>query len=258
MKKLLLIASVAVLALSASTWAEQHEDERGPLTDVWVMVPKKGMEAQFEAAIAADIAFRAAAEDSRTWQGYRAELGHNYGVYQFRACCFDWADQDAYVAEANEKGFDANWNKTVHQYVDHYHHHIDMMDWENSHWPDDSTGGPYYGVTSWTLKQNAGPGPDEARKKLSQIALEEGWAEAGHNWLWHSRVGGKPTLMIVTSFENYAGMAPPEPSFFEFLTEKMESEEVAALFNEFGAGFSSSDYTVWLHNPDLSDSSDDD
>lgn len=251
------VVGIAALILPLGLMAKDH-DERAPLADVWIMVPKQGMEAQFEEAVKAHMAHRAEAEDSRYWAGFRVVIGHNPSIYQWRYCCFNWADQDAYVAEENEKGFNEHWSETVHQYVDHYHHYLDRMDYENSHWPEDEDTGPYYGVTSWVRKQGAGPGSEEARKQMSQVALKEGWAEAGNRWLWHSSIGGKPTQKIVTSFENYADMAPPEQSFYEFMSEHMDSEEdVAALFNAFGSGFSSSDYTVWMHDTGLSTPSDD-
>lgn len=258
MKKLMSIIAIAAMLLPFGTLAEHHEDERGPLTDVWVMVPKQGMEAQFEEAAAAHMAYRTEQGDSRDWQAYRVVVGSKLNVYQWRYCCFDWGDHDGYIVEDQEKGLGANWNENVHQYVDHYHHYMDEMDWENSHWPQGEERGPYYGVTSWAWKMGAGPGPSEARKKLSQIAKKEGWGEAGNRWLWHERVGGKPTLMIAASFKDFADMAPPEQSFFEFLSEHMDSpEEVSALFTEFGSGFSSSDYTVWMHDEKLSAPNDD-
>jgi hypothetical protein len=121
----------------------------------------------------------------------------------------------------------------VWQYVDHAHHYIEYMDWENSHWPDGESDGPYFGVTAWKMKPNQGSGPREARLKLSQMALENGWGDADNQWLWHWRIG--------------------EQSFFEFITEHMGSEEEAsALFDQFGSGFAGSDYTVWVHREDLS------
>lgn len=61
--------------------------------------------------------------------------------------------------EDAEKGFGANWMANVDQYVDHYHHYIEVADYENSDWPADLGQKPYYGVTSWAVKDNAGPGP---------------------------------------------------------------------------------------------------
>jgi len=113
-------------------------------------------------------------------------------------------------------------------------------------------------VTTWTVKQGAGPGTEEARKKLSDVALNQGWADADHNWVWLSRIVGKPITQVVSSYENYADMAPTEPSFFEYVTEKLGAEEAAAVFSQFGSGFTSADVTIWKYDASLSTPNDDD
>ena len=260
MKKTSLIVSIAAMAgliLPLSLLAQDEEEGLGPLSDVWFVVPKRGMEAQFSEAMAAHIAFRAEAGESRTWQAYTVAVGRDITPFQFRSCCFEWADLDAHGPEDLEKGLGANFNENVDQYVEHYHHYLERNDWENSYWPDEGTDGPYYGVTSWTVKQGAGPGSEVARKKLSEVALNQGWAEAGHNWIWLSRIGGKPMVMVVTSKADYADMAPSEPSFFEWVGEQLGAEEAGAVFAQFGSGFAGSDYTIWRHNENLSSPSDD-
>ncbi len=255
MKKSSLIVSIAAMAgliLPLSLLAQDEEEGQGPLADVWLVVPKRGMEVQFSEAMAAHIAFRAEAGESRTWQAYTVAVGRDITPFQFRSCCFEWADLDAHGAEDLEKGLSANFNENVDQYVEHYHHYLERNDWENSHWPDEGTDGPFYQVTSWTVKQGAGPGTEAARKKLSQVALNQGWAEAGHNWFWLSRIGGKPMTMVVTSKADYADMEPSSPSFFEWVGEKLGAEEAGAVFAQFGAGFSGSDYTIWRYNENLS------
>jgi hypothetical protein len=259
MRKMSLLAGIAALVLPLGLFAQDAQEDPPSLTDVWLMVPKSGMETEFEAAVVAHLAFRADAEDSRNWLAFTPVIGHNLTIYQFRGCCFDWADQDAYTAEDQKKGLGANFNENVGQYVDHLHHYFEYMDWENSHWPDGMSDGPYYGVTSWNMKPNPGPGPREARIKMSQIAIENGWGDTDNQWLWHWRIGGENKLIIATPFDNFAEMAPPEQSFFEFVTEHMGSEEeAAALFDQFGSGFSGSDYTVWVHRPELSTPASDD
>ncbi len=260
MKQLHWIAVFAALILPSAVLADQHEgpQESGPLTDVWMMVPKPGMQAKFTEAAMKHMAFRAKAGESRQWLAFRPVIGDKLNVVQFRACCFDYADQDAYSLEDDKLGLSANWNANVDPYVDHYHHYLDVNDWENSYWPEGSDG-PYYGATSWTWKEGAGPEVDEIRKRFSQMAKTEGWGEAGHNWLWLDRIGGEPVIAVVTSFESYADMAPDKPNFFEFIAEKMGSvEEAGAMFAEFGSGFASSDYTVWMHDEDLSTPAGDD
>ena len=253
MKKLsiLSIIGLALLTLPLALWAQ--EDERAPLSDVWLVMPKQGMAMQFEDAAKTHMAFRADAGDSRDWEAYAAAIGKNPQLYQWRAGGLNWADMDAYTTEDQENGYGDHWFANVDQYVDHYHHYMERADFENSHWPADLGQHPYYAVTSWTMKQGAGPGPDEARKQLSKIAMDEGWTDMGNNWLWLNRIGGTPTLMIVSELDDYADMEPPEQSFFEFVSEKLDSEEEAGkIFAQFSAGFSDSNLTVWAHRPDLS------
>ena len=217
MKKSFWIAVIAALVLPLGAVADNHEAaaEQPPLTDVWLMVPKRGMEADFTAAVAKHMAFRVKAGESRSWMAFRPVLGKNLSVVQYRSCCSDYAGLDKNMAEGAKLGLDKDWNTNVDPYVEHYHHYFDVNDWENSHWPDGSNG-PYYGVTSWKVKENVGPGSGEARKKFSQMAKKEGWAE-GHNWLWLQPIGGEPRLAIVTSMENLAELAPEENTFFDFV-----------------------------------------
>ena len=246
------VALIAPLSLFA---AEAEEAAPPPLTEVWMVVPKAGMSGQFYEAVEADKAYREKAGETREWNAYTVAIGQTLNAVQFRACCFNWADQDEYEADSQEKELGKNWNENVHQYVDQYRHYFEYNDWENSHWPEDEGNGPYYGVTSWTEKQGAGPASDAARKTMSQAAIENGWDS---NWLWLSRIGGKPVTAVVTSYENYADMEPPEQNFFEFMVEKLGAEEAGKMFSDFGSGFSGSDYTVWKFHPGMSATPDED
>lgn len=259
MKKSLLTIVTAVFLLPLSVLAQDDgaDETPAPLTSVWIMLPKAGMEAEFSEAAAAEIKARAEKGESREWLAYRPVVGDNLAAVQYRACCFEWAGQDEHEAQDQELGLGASWNENVGPYVEHYHHYFERNDWENSHWPETGTSGPLFGVTTWTWKEDAGPEAGEARKKLSQVGITEGFVNDDNNWLWLHRIGGEPKLMIVSSFENYADMEPPEQSYFEFVTEKLGEEEAGALFAQFGSGFSSSDYTVWAHDTDLSTPSSD-
>ena len=247
------LAGVAALMLPLSLVAQDEETEAPkPLSDVWVVVVKPGMEAQYDAAMATHMQFRKDAGEARTWQAYRVAVGHNLTPIQLRSCCFDWADLDVNRAENTEKGLNENFQATVGQYVDHYHHYLEQTDWENSHWPETGTSGPYYGVTSWKNKQGRGPASGVAKETLSQLGITGGWASDDNNWLWLSRIGGDSVTAIVSSFENYADMAPEDPTFFEFVTEELGAEEAGAVFGAFGNGFDDSDYTIWYWDKTIS------
>jgi hypothetical protein len=253
------IFSLSMLALGSLLYplfaaADSHEEAPGNLTEVWFVAPKQGMEAELMTALKEHMAYRAETGEGREWNTFGVALGHNTSMIQIRHCCFDWADLDGYAeAElASDRG--AHWNENVHPYVHHYHHYLERVDRKHSHWPnDESTAGPYYSVTTWTLKSGAGPEPGEARQEFSKIAKESGWGEAGNNWLWLQRIGGKPTLMLVGSNASYADMAPPETSFMEHMKEQgVSEEELTALFRAFDAGKVSSDFTIWRHDKSLS------
>lgn len=246
----LVLAAVFAIAPLAAI-ADNHEN----VSSIWVIAPKQGMGTEFEAAMKEHVAFRAAQGDPRNWRAYSVAVGDKMGMYQVRGCCFEWAGQDAYMAETADMGLGEHFTETVAPYVDRVHHYFDVYDYENSSWPEDDVHETheYFGVTSWTLKEGAGPGSSQAREKISQLAIETGWGEV-FSWLWHTREGGKPTLMVVVPYENYAGMAPPEQSLVEHIAAKsaMSQEEIGELFTTFGSGFASSDYTVWRFRPDLS------
>ncbi len=254
------LTAIIAFVLPFSVSADNHEEEeRKPLTDVWFMVPKQGKEAEFEEALQAHLAYRAETGEARSWMGYRVALGHNIAPIMLRHCCFDWSERDQWVDAEGSEERGAHFAENVHPLVDHYHHYMERTDYENSHWPNDgSASGPYFGVTTWKLKMNAGPGPNEARNKISQAALEAGWGDQGNYWLWISRIGGEPTMMIVNSFENYADMAPPETTFYDFMSDTMGKEELDELFREFGSAFASADYTIWMYDEDLSTPGEDD
>ena len=60
------LAGVAALMLPFGLLADSHEEgmDRGPISDIWYVVPKRGMEAQFTEAMTAHMAFRAEAGET--------------------------------------------------------------------------------------------------------------------------------------------------------------------------------------------------
>ncbi|NOX52513.1 MAG: hypothetical protein GXP16_18575, partial [Gammaproteobacteria bacterium] len=231
MKRTTIVAGLVLFITSSTLWADQAKETAilapASLNDVWIMAPKQGMQEQFEAAVREHVKFRVKAGDSRAWQVYSATIGGKTPRYQLRYCCFNWDEQDSYAAEDLKRGYSVDWNANVNQYVDQYEHYLEIAEWDNSHWPEGMGQYMYYGVTTWELKRGVGSGPDEARKQISQIALTKGWADAGNRWLWHSRIGGTPTLMLIEPFKDYADMAPSQASLIDYLAKHMGSAEKA-------------------------------
>lgn len=247
-----LVGAVALL-FSFNAFADSHEEERGAIADVWIFAVKRGMEDKFTEAMKKHIAVRKEMGEARAWSGYRAEVGKHPGLVMYRSSPMSYADHDAYLAK-DHSAIGERFTKNIDPLVDHYHHYIDSYDWKNSHWPDDdSTKGPLFTVVARKWKPGGGAASSKAREKMSQIALNDGWAEKGYNWLWVNSMGGAPTQSIVFSRADYAAMAPTGDDFGAWLAEQVGSEEEASkIFADWLSGFSSTDVTIWRHDPEIS------
>lgn len=252
-----LVGFVALL-FSVNALADAHEEERGAISDVWIFAIKRGMEGDFMEAMQEHMAVRKEMGEGRTWYGYHAEVGHHPGLVMYRSAPMSYADHDAYVA-SDLGAIDDVFNEKIDPLVDHYHHYIDSYDWEHSHWPDDaSTHGPLYTEVARTWKPGGGYASTQARQRMSKIALNDGWAEKGYEWLWVNRTGGNPMQAIVFSDANYTEMAPTGDSFRAWLAEQVGSEEEAdGIFKDWLSGFSGTKVTIWRYDPALSTPSDD-
>jgi len=235
------------------------EDEPGPLAEMWLVTTKTGHQGDFQAALKEHMAVRAEHGDPWKWQTYTANVGKHLDQVAIRYCCIDWADVDSYEQwNKNNPDVMNHWLEKVDQHAEKYEHYFEQLDWDNSNWTEGS--GPYrfFGVTEWAIKGGHGADFEAAREKMSQIALDQGWANTGRNWIWTTTIGGKQTQGIVVPYKNYADMAPGEESFYEFLVKQLGSEEAASgLLKTFSGATWGSEYTVWEHRPDLSMKEDD-
>ena len=165
-----IVLVVSLFAFTPVATAQEAEEEKTPnLASVWVMSVKTGMFNQFMDAVAGHMAFRVEKADSRAWQTYTPVLGDSIGkTVSFRYCCFDWADEDAYIAETIEKGFNEHWYANVGQFVENAGHYLSEVDLESSHWSDEAGAFAYFGVTSWTIKPSKYKDFTVMKKKFSK------------------------------------------------------------------------------------------
>ena len=249
----LLTSLIAALMLCAPA-ALAAADNPPPIVEMWVLSPKEGSSAEFSKALAEHMAVRTENGDPRSWQAYTPTLGDELNRVAVRACCFNWADQDAYNewvmgAEAVRN----HYNETVAPLVGHTAHYFEQMDWPNSHWNQEAGPYTYFAVTEFKLKTDKVGQFDAARDKISQIALNQGWASAERSWVWSDTIGGKPTVSIVVPHKNYASMDGGDQSFMEFLSDHMGSPEAAsALMQEFSEATWGSSFQLWRHSEKLS------
>ncbi|MEM6511730.1 MAG: hypothetical protein AAF660_01850 [Pseudomonadota bacterium] len=251
MKLRTIFVAAAASLLPFAAFADGHEDVQDLITDVWIFHIEPEAMADFTAGMTEFWEARADAGDDATWYAYQTLLGKGMNRIQFRRIAGEWADMDGYAekVEAYETG--SIFVEKVAPHVGYMERYIEESDLAHSHWPE-SANGPYYGVTTWYMDESVNPQAGDARRSVSMM-LKDGWASDQNNWMWLNRVGGKPVIMMVTSFDSWAAMAEPETTVFEFMMAEMESEaEVMGKFSDFSAGKVSSDFTVWEFDDELS------
>ena len=245
----LLAGLICLLPLSAMA-----QDKPPPLAEFWMVTPKAAHIGEFQAAFKEHVEFRQAHGDPWKWQVYTSIVGNELNRYAIRYCCVNWADLDEYQKwnEANPQ-VDGHWIENVAPHVEKLQHFYDEIDWNNSNWTADAGPFRYFAVTEWGLKSGHEMDFSAARKVMSQVALNQGWATADRNWIWTTTIGGPDTEAIVIPHVNFASMAPGEETFYDFLAKHMGSAEAAGdLMKKFSAATSGSEFTIGEHLPELS------
>lgn len=252
-----LLAVLATLALLLPA-AVLADDAPPPLAAMWVITPKEGQDAEFRKALAEHMAFRSEHGDPRTWKVYTPVLGEELNRYAIRFCCFNWADQDGYEAWMDENSeIRDHLRANLSPLTGHVAHYMESYDWADSHWPNPGTDYRFYAVTDFHIKPGKGLDFTEARSKMSQIALNQGWASDQRAWIWSSTIGGKPVESIIIPHPNYASFDRGEETFVSFLTRHLGEEEASELVSEFAETAYSTDFQIWEYHEDLSMSDDD-
>ena len=245
-----LIATLAFMlpALSAA------QESPPPLTEMWVLVPKADQYDEFLEGMSKHMAFRAEQGDPRRWEAYTPMLGDDLNRVAVRYCCFRWADQDEYAAWGkNTKQVGEHFGEHVAPHVEKYEHYFETIDWPNSHWKAEHGPYKYFAVTNFHLKAGKAAQFDAARDEMSQIAINQGWANDDHVWIWTSTIGGKPQESIVIPHKNFADMDRDEKGFIAFLSEHMGSPDAARdLMTRFSEATWGSDFQIWVLEDGLS------
>lgn len=248
------LALLALMLLIASPLTAVAQDTPPPLAELWVLVPKEEKSSEFFKGLKEHMAYREEHGDPRDWSVYTPVLGDQLNHVAVRYCCINWADVDGYRAwsKENEK-IGEHFNKHVAPHVEKAMHYFERMSWENSHWSE--ANGPFklFAVNEFYVKSGMSAQFDAARDKMSQIALNHGWASDDHVWAWSQTIGGPPQEAIIIPYKDFAAMDREGENFFSFLSRVMGSEEAAAeLFKQFNDTVSSSSYHLWERNDDLS------
>jgi hypothetical protein len=243
--------------MAASIWltpALVFAQEAAPLAELWMIIPKAGQAQELSDALKEHMDFRSEHGDPWRWDAYTPLLGDDLDRFAVRSCCHNWADIDTYREWADKNtAVGAHFGEHVAPHVEKYEHYYEEIDWANSHWSNEKGPYKYFGVTQFTLKAGEAGEFHAAREKMSQIAINQGWANAERSWLWATTIGGEPHVSIIVPHVNYADMADSGEGFADFLSSQLGSAEAAAsLMKQFSAATWGSDYQVWVHREELS------
>ena len=249
MKRIFITLSLLLSLVGFSNIVKAQEPTLEPLTDVRVVTIDLQNKAAFEKALKAHMQYRVNKGDPYTWNVYSQVVGSQMESYVLRACCTNWDKIADYVEWSKGARTSAHWGQNVTKYVVSVDRYLTRFDDKNSVW-DTEKNFKYFGVNTMT------PAPGEAFsiqssiKAISDAAKEMKWPES---WSWHTRIGGSPQIQLVVGYESYADMMPQDKSFYQQLSEQMNSKEDAQeLLEEYGESFSASDYSIYVFRKSLS------
>jgi hypothetical protein len=248
---ILLAAAFLITALPSALFAQ---DAPPPVSEMWMMVPKADQRSEFYEGLKAHMEFRSEAGDPRAWNTYTPMLGDEIDRVVVRYCCFEWADADAYRAWSEENPeVGKHWQENVDPYVESYGHYFDEVDWANSNIRGEWGPWKYFAETKFDLKPGDASTFDAVRDKISQIALNQGYATEDRPWIWATGVGGSKSESIVVPMKGLANMAPSGETFFNFLARILGSDEAAEeLFAKLTESVEKQDFQIWELHEDMS------
>lgn len=257
-KPVKLILSALIVLFFMLPVAVVAQDTQPPLAEAWVVTPKDGHSKELWKGLTEHMAFRTEHGDKRQWQAYTPVLGDDLSRIAIRFCCFNWADQDTYNAEMDgAEKINEHFEKHVMPHTETWTHHFESFDWKNSHWIEGDEPYTLYAVTEFNLKPGKVAQFNAAREKISQIALDQGWATDDRAWLWSSTIGGNAQQSIIIPHVNYAGMDRGDQTFYRFLTQHMSEDQAAELLQQFSDSSWTTDFQIWKHQEKISMDNDD-
>jgi hypothetical protein len=256
MKNLSARQVVCLLAavFSLSSFSIMAQDAPGSLAEEWLVTVKPDRMAEFHAALKEHVDVRVAHGDPWRWEIFSGYTGDKIGQYAIRYCCTEWSELDAYEKwNRDNPAVIEHWMTKVHPLLEKTEHYYNAIDWPNSHWKSSDKPYRYISLDEWTIKGGHEAQLTAARKKMSQIAINQGWSDAGNSWVWFSPIGGKSRIAIAIPHENLAGLAGPSESFGEFLARHLGSAEAAReLMQQFSSASWQMETSIWVHHPEFS------
>lgn len=251
------ILSFLLAVVLAAPMASMAEDAQAPMAETWMVILEKGT--GFFGPYKEHLEFRAENGDPWRWQLYLPLLGDNTHRAAVRHCCFNWSDLDAYREwGSSNPQVNEHFQERVTPHAVKYEHYLEIIDWKNSHWSEENGPYPLFEVVEFELKAGHAAAFVAAKEKMSQIAIDQGWAK-DQVWLWTSIIGGKQRESLIIPRKNFADFDAGGGGFLAFLTEQIGSAETAEeLTQQFSDATWSFNFQIWQHQQEFSMKNSDD
>lgn len=242
------ILSISVLAVSSLAAQETAMPSKENMAMIYFMHVKKGMQAQFEAALKMHAAWRKANNDPWTWHVFQVMTGENVGSFLVRSGDHTWADFDHY-REFTQKAAAHFWT-TVGPYIDSISNEITQVDMKNIKWPEGGDSYPLLMIEEFQIRFGHDGALRRVMEKFQQATTQANWP--GHYaWEWTVSGGTVPSVALVLPFKDWASMKPPKKSPTAFLTEVYGADEAKALVESFSGAIATESSFIIRDRADL-------
>jgi hypothetical protein len=247
------LASVAALlpliALALAPAAAAAEEKApGGIAELWVLWPKDGKTAEFEAAAKKFVAWRKQTGEPYSWTAFQPVVGDDLMHYVWRSGEHHWAELDANHEWAMKAKANEQYDKDMAPHVARIEHYLTEDDLAHSNWMEAEY--RYFQVENFKIKPGGFGGMLEALDKIHKAAMAAKWPRS---WAVSYTTGGDGGMTLVFPYKSYADMQEPDPPFMKVLAQQLGSEEAAkAAMQQLNASFEETRTTIYTVRPDLS------
>jgi hypothetical protein len=226
------------------------QDHAGNIARVAFWTIKAGMIDEFEEGLKKHNAFHGSANDPGALHTWVIVNGPSAGQYVRASIGNDWADFDREGVPSEADARDVAANLDPYLETDVPQHYLFLSDISK---PPASEGiAPMSNIIFFRLHQDGEQAFRETITKVHEAISKTEWPSRGYFWheLWSG--GAHPTFVLVLPMENWADMAPIEPSFPAMIIEAYGPEEGTALLETFGKTIKKQWSQIHQYRPDLS------
>ncbi len=237
-------------ALMVGAWPARAQDHAGNVTRVTFWTIKSGMIEEFEEGLKKHNEFHRSVNDPTALHTWTVINGRDTGTYTRVSFDHDWADFDreAAMAEGDAQDAAANLDPYIEKGIPQ--HYLFLRDISKQ--PESEGFGSMISVIFYRLEMDGEQAFRETIGKVHEAITKTEWPSTGYLWyeLWSG--GAHPTFVLVLPKENWAAMAPLEPSFPAMIMEAYGPEEGKALLETFGRTIKKQWSRIEQYRPDLS------